>query len=168
MRFETAPTGVEFQFDWSDCCAWASWGWAACTASGRFCAGSRPRQCGLPRRWTRPHTFEGLVALLRGSPGGWRDRAHNRMGALGRTRGRRTFPFAPSHALRSRPRLRLKACAPGTPRREGRGRSSDLSWRLKSRSWRSWPRRATRGRSESLNARAAVWLEAEVHTRPTG
>ncbi|MGQ0678336.1 MAG: hypothetical protein ACT4OM_01530 [Actinomycetota bacterium] len=95
VPIETAP-GEEFQFDWSDCNHWARrWGWDhELHCFGAVLCWSRTKCWWFSSSIERAHTFEGLVRFFEAVDGVAAVGRTDRMGCLGRSRGK-TFIWHP-------------------------------------------------------------------------
>lgn len=121
VPIETGP-GEEFQFDWSDCNRWARrWGWD----HELHCFGAVLCWCRIKHWWfttsiDQAHTLEGLVGFfdtIDGVPALGRT---DRMGQLGRSRGK-SFAWHPVALEFARHYgFALKACQPGDAARKGK------------------------------------------------
>ncbi|HMC05603.1 MAG TPA: hypothetical protein VKJ83_09055, partial [Actinomycetota bacterium] len=112
----------------------------------------------------RPHTFEGLVRFFEDAGGVAGIGRTDRMGALGVTRGK-TFRFVPE-ALQfaAAHGFALRACATGDAKRKGKVERP--FGELKASFLEEMSAVGPPGSIPELNARAAAWLAAEIHTRP--
>jgi len=161
MRIETAP-GEEFQFDWSDCNTYARrWGWD----HELHCLGAVACWCRIKHWWFAPsidrhHTLEGLVQFfeaLGGVPGIGRT---DRMGQLGRSRGK-AFAFHPMALSFARHYdFAFKACDAGDAKRKGKVERPfrDLKGGFLAEMDLDPPEDIG-----ELNRRATRWLAAYVH-----
>jgi transposase len=164
VPIETAA-GEEFQFDWSDCCAWGqAWGLGELHCFGAILSWSRHRHWFFAPSVDRPHTFEGLVRFFEDVGGVAGIGRTDRMGALGVTRGK-TFRFVPEAlAFAAAHGFAFKACATGDAKRKGK---IERPFRvLKASFLEELIVVGPPGSIPELNARASAWLAAEVHTRP--
>ena len=121
MPIETGP-GEEFQFDWSDCNRWARrWGWD----HELHCFGTILCWCRVKRWWftdtiDQPHTLEGLAGwfdTIGGVPGLGRT---DRMGQLGRSRGKGFVWHPVALEFARHYGFGLKACDTGDAKRKGK------------------------------------------------
>jgi transposase len=90
LPIETAP-GQEAQFDWTDCTDHAkAWGWPGpLWCFGAILCWVRWRLWWFTAATDREHTFEGLVRFFEAAGGVPRIGRTDRMGALGRSQGKR-------------------------------------------------------------------------------
>jgi transposase len=157
--------GEEFQFDWSDCCAWGqAWGLGELHCFGAILSWSRYRHWWFAPSVDRYHTFEGLVRFFEDAGGVAGIGRTDRMGALGVTRGR-TFRFVPE-ALQfaTAHGFAFRACATGDAKRKGKVERP--FGELKASFLEEVTAVGAPGSITELNTRAAAWMAAEVHSRP--
>jgi transposase len=121
VPIETGP-GEEFQFDWSDCNRWTRrWGWD----HELHCFGALLCWCRLKRWWfaastDQPHTLEGLALFFDAVGGVPAVGRTDRMGQLGRSRGK-SFVWHPiALEFASHYGFALKACPAGDAKRKGK------------------------------------------------
>ena len=106
VPIETGP-GEEGQFDWTDCNDWAErWGWTGeLVCFGAVLCWSRLVWWWFVDSLDRQHTFEGLARFFEHVGGVPTMMRTDRMGALGRSQGRRfslhppTLEFATAHGI---------------------------------------------------------------------
>ncbi len=121
IPIETGP-GEEAQVDWSDCTDWAvRWGWD----HDLWCLGcvlcwSRWRTVWFASSIDRQHTFEGMVRFFEAAGGVPRGVRIDRMGALGRSEGKRFTLFAPTVEFATHHQIEVIACLPGDAARKGK------------------------------------------------
>jgi transposase len=121
VPIETAP-GEEGQFDWTDCNDWAArWGWGHdLYCFGAILCWSRPVWWWFTDSIDREHTFEGMVRFfehLGGMPAAMRT---DRMGALGRSQGKRFTLFPPALEFARHHGIELTTCQAGDAKRKGK------------------------------------------------
>jgi transposase len=121
VPIETAP-GEEGQFDWSDCNDWAArWGWdQELHCFGAILCWSRLTLWWFTDSIDREHTFEGMVRFFEhvgGMPAAMRT---DRMGALGRSQGKRFRLFAPSLEFARHHGIELATCQARDAKRKGK------------------------------------------------
>jgi transposase len=164
VPIETAP-GEEFQFDWSDCCDWGrAWRLGQLHCFGAILCWSRYRHWWFAPSVDRAHTFEGLVRFFEDAGGVAGIGRTDRMGALGRSRGK-TFRFVPEALhFAAAQGFAFKACATGDAKRKGKIEKPFRE--LKESFLEELVVTGPPGSVAELNARAAGWLAAEIHTRP--
>ena len=164
VPIETGP-GEEFQFDWSDCCAWGrAWGLGELHCFGAILCWSRHRHWWFAPSVDRCHTFEGLVRFFEDAGGVAGIGRTDRMGALGVTRAGR-FRFNPEAlAFASAHGCVFKACATGDAKRKGKVERPFRE--LKSSFLEEITAIGAPSSIPELNARAAAWLAEQIHTRP--
>ena len=121
VPIETAP-GEEFQFDWSDCNHWARrWGWD----HELHCFGAVLCWCRIKHWWfsssiERPATFEGLVRFFEAVDGVPAVGRTDRMGCLGRSRGKAFIWHPPALEFARHYGFALKACDTADAARKGK------------------------------------------------
>ncbi len=120
VPIETAP-GEECQFDFSECTRWTErWGLGEVHCFGCILCWSRWRLWWFTDSLDAEHTFEGLVRFFEGAGGVPRLGRTDRMGALGRSQGRR-FKWNPNAVDFARHHgIELKACQAGDAKRKGK------------------------------------------------
>ena len=166
MPIETAP-GEETQFDWTDCNDWASrLGLTELHCFGAILCWSRFRTLWFTTSIDQQHTFEGLVRHFE-TIGGVPQRGRtDRMGALGKSQGKRftlhppALEFARSHGIE------IKPCDTGDAKRKGKierpFRDIKESFLVELDAL-GWPHSLA-----GLNGRAQRWLDDRLHCRPHG
>jgi transposase len=164
VPIETAP-GEEFQFDWSDCCDFARlWGWEQLHCFGAILCYCRRRHWWFTDSIDRHHTFEGLVRFFEdtgGIPGIGRT---DRMGCLGRSRGRAFHWFPESLEFAAYHGFSFKACQAGDAKRKGKVERP--FWEMKEAFLQEVTVTGPPASMDELNRRADEWLERNVHHRP--
>jgi transposase len=121
VPIETGP-GEEFQFDWSDCNRWARrWGWD----HELHCFGALLCWCRLKRWWfataiDQRHTLEGLAGFFDEFGGVPAVGRTDRMGQLGRSRGKRFIWHPAALEFARHYGFALKACPAGEAKRKGK------------------------------------------------
>jgi len=164
VPIETAA-GVEFQFDWSDCSSWGqAWGLGELHCFGAILCWSRFRFWWFAPSIDRPHTFEGLVRFFEHVGGVAGIGRTDRMGALGRSRGK-TFRFCPETLEFARYHgFALKPCATGDAKRKGKVERPFRE--LKEALLQELIAEGPPTTIAALNLRAGAWLNREIHPRP--
>ena len=164
VAIETAP-GEEFQFDWSNCCNFARlWGWEELHCFGAILCYCRRRHWWFTDSIDRHHTFEGLVRFFEdtgGIPGVGRT---DRMGCLGRSRGRAFHWFPEALEFAAYHGFSFKACQAGDAKRKGKVERP--FWEMKEAFLQEVTVTGPPATIDELNRRAAEWLERNVHHRP--
>jgi len=121
VPIDTGP-GEEFQFDWSDCNRWARrWGWDhELHCFGTALCWSRIKRWWFATSIDQPHTLEGLAGFFDTVDGVPAVGRTDRMGQLGRSRGK-TFVWHPIALEFARHYgFALKACDGGDAKRKGK------------------------------------------------
>ena len=121
VPIETAP-GEEFQFDWSDCNRWARrWGWDhELHCFGAVLCWSRIKCWWFSSSIDRPPTFEGLVRFFEAVDGVAAVGRTDRMGCLGRSRGKAFIWHPPALEFARHYGFAFKACDPADAARKGK------------------------------------------------
>jgi transposase len=121
VPIETAP-GEEFQFDWSDCNRWARrWGWEhELHCFGAVLCWSRVKCWWFSPSIERPPTFEGLVRFFEAVDGVPAVGRTDRMGCLGRSRGKAFIWHPPALEFARHYGFALKACERADAARKGK------------------------------------------------
>jgi transposase len=162
-RIVTAP-GEECQFDWSDVSAWTSeWGLGEVWCFSAVLSWSRVRIWWFAPLIDREHTFEGLVRFFEhvgGVPGVART---DRMGALGKSQGRRFSLHPPAVGFAQFHGLEIKACQAADAKRKGKVERPfrDVKERFLEECAALGPPTSI----AELNERAARWIEERIHSR---
>jgi transposase len=162
VPIETAP-GAEAQVDWSDCGAWARrWGWD----HDLWCLGcilcwSRWRTLWFATSIDREHTFEGMVRFFEAAGGIPQAVRVDRMGALGRSQGKRFSLHPPTVEFATHHQVEVVPCAAGDAQRKGKierpFRDVKASF-LEEIELDGPPRDIA-----ELNERAEAWVQRRVH-----
>ncbi len=120
VPIETAP-GEECQFDFSECGEWTErWGLGEVHCFGCILCWSRWRLWWFTDSLDAEHTFEGLVRFFEAAGGVPRIGRTDRMGALGRSQGRRFKLHPPAIEFARHHGIELKACQAGDAKRKGK------------------------------------------------
>jgi len=161
MPIETGP-GEEFQFDWSDCNSWARrWGWShELHCFGTVLCWSRIKRWWFAATIDQAHTLEGLAGwfeVIGGVPGSGRT---DRMGQLGRSRGKAFIWHPVALEFARHYGFGLKACDAGDAARKGKIERPfrDLKAGFLAEADLDPP-----GDIGELNRRAEVWLATYAH-----
>jgi transposase len=113
--------GEEAQFDFCDLSGWAArWGWARLWCFGMVLCWSRWRIWWFTTAEDRQHTFEGIVRFFEavgGVPAACRT---DRMGALGRSQGRRFVLHPPTVGFAAHHATTITSCQAGDAKRKGK------------------------------------------------
>jgi len=163
VPIETAP-GEEAQFDFSDCHAWTTrWGLGEVVCFGAILCWSRWRRWWFTTSEDAEHTFEGLVTFFEAAGGVPRVARTDRMGALGRSQGKRfrlhpgALDFARHHGVE------IKACQAGDAKRKGKAERPFRD--LKESFLTECDALGAPASIEELTARAEAWVAERVHPR---
>ena len=162
VPIETGP-GEEAQFDWSDCTDWAErWGWdGELWCFGAILCWSRARIWWFAASIDREHTFEGLVRFFEAMGGLPAAARTDRMGALGRSQGRRFSLHAPALEFARHHGIELASCAAGDAKRKGK---VERPFRVLKESFLEELEVTGVPRDlDELNERGAAWVERRVH-----
>ncbi|MGH8936912.1 MAG: IS21 family transposase [Acidimicrobiia bacterium] len=164
VPIETGP-GEEFQFDFSDCGIWARrWGWDHnLVCFGAVLCWSRCRSWWFTTSEDQAHTFEGIVLVLEDFGGVPRVGRTDRMGALGKSRGKRFVPYPATTSFCAHHGFELKACQTGDAARKGKVERP--FGEMKSAFLPEMDLDPPDDVAE-LNRRAGVWLDRVTHPRP--
>lgn len=162
VPIETSP-GEEAQVDWSDCSNWAArWGWD----HDLWCLGcilcwSRWRRIWFASSIDREHTFEGMVGFFEAAGGIPRVVRIDRMGALGRSQGKRFALHPPTVGFATHHQVEVVACLPGDAQRKGKVERPfrDVKASFLEEIELDGPPRDV----DELNDRAQVWVQRRVH-----
>ena len=163
VPIETAPA-EEAQFDFSDCAAWTTrWGLGEVVCFGAILCWSRWRTWWFTTSVDAEHTFEGLVRFFEAAGGVPKVSRTDRMGALGRSQGRRfrlhpaALDFARHHGTE------IKACQAGDAKRKGK---TERPFReLKESFLTECDALGAPASIDELNARGQAWIAERVHAR---
>jgi transposase len=162
-RIETGP-GEECQFDWSDVSAWTSeWGLGEVWCFSAILCWSRVRIWWFAPVIDREHTFEGLVRFFEFIGGVPKVARTDRMGALGKSQGRRFSLHAPAAAFGQFHGVEIKACLPADAKRKGKVERPfrDVKERFLEECSALGPPQSI----SELNERAARWIDTRIHAR---
>jgi transposase len=164
VPIETSP-GEEFQFDWSDCCDFARlWGWDQLHCFGAILCYCRRRHWWFTDSIDRPHTFEGLVRFFEDTGGIPAIGRTDRMGCLGRSRGRVFHWFSEALEFAAYHGFSFKACQARDAKRKGKVERP--FWEMKEAFLQEVTVTGPPASIDELNRRTADWLEHSVHHRP--
>ena len=163
--------GEEAQFDFCELDDWADrFGWkAGLVCFGMILSWSRWRIWWFTSSQDREHTFEGMVRFFEGAGGVPMSCRTDRMGALGRSQGRRFELFAPSIGFAAHHGTTIASCQARDAKRKGK-----IERPFSSLQATFLPEIEADGIPvdlADLNRRAAVWLDRRVHqieSRTTG
>jgi len=162
-RIETAP-GEECQFDWSDIGAWScEWGLGEVQCLSTILCWSRWRLWWFAPSIDREHTFEGLVLAFEAFGGVPKVARTDRMGALGKSQGRRFTLYPPAAEFARFHGLEIRACQARDAKRKGKVERPfrDVKERFLEECQALGPPTSI----DELNARAVSWLDDRVHGR---
>lgn len=163
VRIETAP-GEEAQFDFSDVSAWTErWGLGDVVVFQAILCWSRIRLWWFTRSEDQHHTFEGLVRFFEMVGGVPRIARTDRMGALGRSQGKRFTLHAAAMAFAAAHGVQVRACQPADAARKGKVERPfrDTKERFLAELDALGPPTSL----AELNARGEQWLAERVHGR---
>ena len=170
VPIQTAP-GEEAQFDFCVLDDWAArFGWAGpLVCFGMILSWSRFRLWWFTTSQDRNHTFEGMVRffeMVGGVPAACRT---DRMGALGRSQGRRFVLHPPAIGFAAYHDMKIMSCQAGDAKRKGKVERPfrQLQETFLAEVLLDGPP----GSIIELNQRAALWLDKRVHgiaNRSTG
>ncbi len=162
--------GEEAQFDFCDLSDWAArWGWPSLWCFGMILCWSRFRMWWFTTSQDRHHTFEGIARFfdtVGGVPAACRT---DRMGALGRSQGRRFVLHPPTVGFAAHHATQITSCKARDAKRKGK---VERPFRQLQETF--LPEVELDGVPADLaelNRRAEVWLAARVHgvaSRSTG
>ena len=165
VPIETAP-GDEAQFDFANCDEWATrWGWDPPVLRCHVCilCWSRWRRWWFTQSEDRHHTLEGVVQFFEAAGGVPTVSRTDRMGALGRSQGRRFNFFPESVSFGNHHGTELKACQAGDAKRKGKIERPN---RVLKESFLEEMSLDPPADVAELNRRVGPWLDARVHSRP--
>lgn len=164
VPIETDP-GEEFQFDFSDCCDWGRmWDLGPLYCFAAILCFSRRRFWWFTDSLDRSHTLEGLVLFFTDIGGVPAIGRTDRMGCLGRSKGKVFAPFPESLEFAGYHGFALKACRSADAKRKGK---IERPFReLKESFLQELVVTGEPTSIDELNRRAADWLERYVHPRP--
>ena len=164
VPIETAP-GEEAQFDFSDCSAWALgvglgpvlW------CFGMILCWSRWRTWWFTTSVDRHHTFEGIARFFDAAGGVPKIARTDRMGALGRSQGRRFLLGAEALEFARHHSTEIKACQAGDAKRKGK---IERPFRdLKESFLEELVVTGVPDSIDELNRRGRLWVDQRVHAR---
>ncbi len=163
--------GEEAQFDFCDLSSWAPrFGWGInLVCFGMILSWSRYRMWWFTTSQDRHHTFEGITRFFDAVGGVPATCRTDRMGALGRSQGRRFELHAPTVGFAAHHSTKITSCQAGDAKRKGKVERPFRSLRetfLPEVEYDGIPVDL-----DDLNRRAAVWLDERVHaveSRTTG
>ncbi|HET7488559.1 MAG TPA: IS21 family transposase [Acidimicrobiales bacterium] len=163
VPIETAP-GEECQFDFSECSAWTTrWGLGEVVCFGAILSWSRWRTWWFTSSVDAEHTFEGLVRFFEAAGGVPKISRTDRMGALGRSQGRRFRLHPPALDFARHHGTEIRACQAGDAKRKGK---TERPFReLKESFLTECDALGAPGSLAELNARAQVFIAERVHAR---
>ncbi|HLY83908.1 MAG TPA: IS21 family transposase [Acidimicrobiales bacterium] len=163
--------GEEAQFDFCNLSSWASrWGWATpLWCFGMILCWSRWRMWWFTTSEDRQHTFEGVARFFDAAGGVPAACRTDRMGALGRSQGRRFVLHPPTIGFAAHHATTITSCKARDAKRKGK---VERPFRQLQETF--LPEVEVDGVPHDLaelNHRAALWLEERVHrvrSRATG
>ena len=163
--------GEEAQFDFCDLTAWARRvGWNVnLMAFGMILSWSRWRMWWFTTSEDRQHTFEGMARFFDQIGGVPTTCRTDRMGALGRSQGRRFELHAPTVGFEAHHGIKIASCQAGDAKRKGKVERPFRS--LQETFLPEVEHDGIPSSVEELNRRATVWLADRVHaveSRTTG
>ncbi len=162
-RIVTAP-GEECQFDWSDVSAFTrEWGLGEVQCFSAILSWSRVRTWWFSRSVDREHTLEGLVRFFEHVDGVPKVLRTDRMGALGRSQGRRFTLHPPALAFAQFHGTEIRACQARDAKRKGKVERPFRD--LKERFLEECSATGAPKSLAELNERAAVFLAERIHSR---
>ena len=164
VPIETGP-GQECQFDWSDCSEWTErWGLGEVWCFGCILCWSRWRLWWFTTSIDAEHTFEGLVRFFEAAGGTTAVARTDRMGALGKSQGKRFRLHAPAIDFCRQHSLELAACQSRDAKRKGK---VERPFRpLKESFLTELDAIGPPGTIAELDTLGRNWLTKRVHTRP--
>jgi transposase len=170
MPIHTDP-GEEAQFDFCDLSDWAArWGWPTpLWCFGMILCWSRWRMWWFTTSQDREHTFEGIARFFDAAGGIPAANRTDRMGALGRTQGRRFVLHPPTIGFAAHHATAITSCKARDAKRKGKVERPFRQLRetfLPEIELDEIPHDLA-----ELNRRAEQWVEARVHqvkSRSTG
>jgi transposase len=170
MPIHTDP-GEEAQFDFCDLSDWARrWGWSSSLwCFGMILCWSRWRMWWFTTSEDREHTFEGIARFFDAAGGIPAANRTDRMGALGRSQGRRFVLHPPTIGFAAHHATTITSCKARDAKRKGK---VERPFRQLQETF--LPEVELDGIPHDLaelNRRAEQWLEARVHrvkSRTTG
>jgi transposase len=161
VPIETAP-GAEAQFDFCDVSGDATaWGWTGkLWCFGMILCWSRWRRWWFTTSEDREHTFEGIVGFIFAAGGVPRIGRTDRMGALGRSQGKRFKLHPPAVTFAAHHGMTIRACQARDAKRKGKVERPFRQLREGFLAEQHLDPPASIGQ---LNDRAAAWLDRRVH-----
>jgi transposase len=161
VPIETAP-GAEAQFDFCEVSRdAAAWGWSGTLVCfGLILCWSRWRHWWFTTSEDREHTFEGLVRAMYAAGGVPRIGRTDRMGALGRSQGRRFRLHPPAVAFAAHHGMTIRACQPRDAKRKGK---VERPFRQLREGFLAEQHLNPPMSVGQLNDRAVAWLDRRVH-----
>jgi transposase len=170
MPIHTDP-GEEAQFDFCDLSDWARrWGWSTpLWCFGMILCWSRWRMWWFTTSEDREHTFEGLTRFFDAAGGIAAANRTDRMGALGRSQGRRFVLHPPTIGFAAHHATTITSCKARDAKRKGKVERPFRQ--LQETFLPEVEVDGIPGDLGELNRRAEGWLEARVHpvrSRSTG
>ena len=159
------PPGDEAQFDWSDCSAWAREVGLAPTlwCFGMILCWSRWRIWWFSTSVDREHTFEGIARFFDAAGGVPKLARTDRMGALGKSQGRRFVLHPPTLEFARHYGVEIKACQAGDAKRKGKVERPFRD--LKESFLQELVVTGVPDSIDELNHRGQVWVDDRVHNR---
>jgi transposase len=159
------PPGDEAQFDWSDCSGWAREVGLAPTlwCFGMILCWSRWRIWWFSTSVDREHTFEGIARFFDAAGGVPKLARTDRMGALGKSQGRRFVLHPPTLEFARHYGVEIKACQAGDAKRKGKVERPFRD--LKESFLQELVVTGIPDSIDELNHRGQVWVDDRVHNR---
>jgi transposase len=158
--------GEEAQFDFCDLSEWAvRWGWGRLWCFGMILCWSRWRLWWFTTSEDRQHTFEGIVRFFEAAGGVPAACRTDRMGALGRSQGRRFVLHPPTVGFAAHHATTITSCKAGDAKRKGK---VERPFRQLQETF--LPEVELDGIPSDvadLNRRAERWLTERVHALPS-
>lgn len=164
VLIETGP-GEEGQFDFADCSAWAQ---RVGLAPVLWCFGmilswSRWRLWWFTTSTDRHHTFEGTVRFFEAIGGVPKISRTDRMGALGRSQGRRFELYPPALEFALHHGTEIRACQAGDAKRKGK---VERPFRVLGESFlEELIVTGLPDDIDEMNRQARVWIDERAHSR---
>ena len=159
------PPGDEAQFDWSDCSGWAREVGLAPTlwCFGMILCWSRWRIWWFSTSVDREHTFEGIARFFDAAGGVPKLARTDRMGALGKSQGRRFVLHPPTLEFARHYGVEIKACQAGDAKRKGKVERPFRD--LKESFLQELVVTGVPDSIDELNHRGQAWVDDRVHNR---
>lgn len=165
MPIHTDP-GEEAQFDFCDLSEWATrWGWPSLWCFGMILCWSRWRMWWFTTSQDRQHTFEGIARFFDAAGGIPAACRTDRMGALGRSQGRRFVLHPPTAGFAAHHATQITSCKARDAKRKGK---VERPFRQLQETF--LPEVEVDGIPADiaeLNRRAERWLQTRVHAVPS-